>query len=249
MKKTDPPQLQAIEIISNRSIGSRPKDLLEVTINFHPDRLTDQGEPLLVVMEKEGRLKSQFETKTSNGSLSAYVGGKRWQWEHEAFNGVYDQCEPQERPKYGALNYQHNETGASPRFGSAYFRLKSNVLTRTTFCFPDSFFCPEHFSTYDYVDHLINLSSKSEKDVLDNYIEAHIHGEISLVHDVEALVLDPVYLGTDIEKQARMLPCFLQWHSGFTLPIDVFEQHAHYRDDKYVYIAKALEKRELLRLA
>ena len=40
---------------------------------------------------------------------------------------------------------------------------------------------------------LIQQAASSQLDALDNYIEAHIHGELSLKSDVEALVLDPVF--------------------------------------------------------
>ena len=55
---------------------------------------------------------------------------------------LYDEREPSERPKYGSLNFSADPYGASPRFGSSYFRLAEHTLDRTTFCFPDSVFEP-----------------------------------------------------------------------------------------------------------
>ncbi|MFR9780997.1 DUF3626 domain-containing protein [Micromonospora sp. MS34] len=59
---------------------------------------------------------------------------------------------------------------------------------------------------------------------LDDYIEAQIHGELSLARDVEALVVDPSFRGTDV---ARILAGIadrngfpLTWHAGFELPVD-----------------------------
>ncbi|MEV0158321.1 DUF3626 domain-containing protein [Micromonospora sp. NPDC050686] len=59
---------------------------------------------------------------------------------------------------------------------------------------------------------------------LDDYIEAQIHGELSLARDVEALVVDPSFRGT---AAARILAAIadrhgfpLRWHAGFELPVD-----------------------------
>ncbi|GAL20136.1 hypothetical protein JCM19235_4336 [Vibrio maritimus] len=45
--------------------------MFTITINFHPDRLTADNTPLLLAMAQSGVLKSQFETQTSNGGLTA----------------------------------------------------------------------------------------------------------------------------------------------------------------------------------
>src|SRR5690348_16055561 len=89
-----------------------------VTLNFHPDRLV-RGEPILAVMAREGVYRSQFETGTSNGGLTAHPGGNRWRWESRMFGGAYDDAEPALRPKYGALGLHPRPYGAAPRFGSA----------------------------------------------------------------------------------------------------------------------------------
>ncbi len=59
---------------------------------------------------------------------------------------------------------------------------------------------------------------------LDDYVEAQVHGELSLARDVEALVVDPSFRGTDV---ARILAGVadrhgfpLTWHGGFALPVD-----------------------------
>ncbi|WP_299003694.1 DUF3626 domain-containing protein [uncultured Shewanella sp.] len=243
MKGLTQAQNQVIEIIERRAKGERPKLDCEVTINFHPDRLTANGQPVLIAMAQSGKLSSQFETHTSNGSLTAYHGGKRWQWESRAFDGVYDTCLPIERPKYGALNYRKQVIGASPRFGSAHFRLTPKTLARTTFCYPDSYFKPQHFATYHQAASLIQLAEQplpEHWEALDNYIEAHIHGDINIEYDVASLVLDPIYSGTEIERQARQLPCELTWHKGFSVSVQVVEQHESYRGKKIVELAKML---------
>ena len=54
------------------------------------------------------------------------------------FGGAYDQAPPEQRPKYGALNYRRRPAGGSVRFGSSHLRLARRVLSRVTFCYPDS---------------------------------------------------------------------------------------------------------------
>ena len=96
-------------------------------------------------MARDGRYRSQFETGTSNGGLTAFPGGDRWAWESRIFGGAYDRAPAAERPKYGSLNFRRRAAGGSPRFGSAHFRLKPEMLDRTTFCYPDSFLEPTDF--------------------------------------------------------------------------------------------------------
>lgn len=53
-----------------------------------------------------GVYRSQFETGTSNGGLSAHPGGERWAWESRIFGWAYDEATPTLHPKYGALNHR-----------------------------------------------------------------------------------------------------------------------------------------------
>lgn len=230
----------AIEVIRAKSSGQAEPRYYDITINFHPDRFTTDGLPLLQAIANDQCLKSQFETGTSNGGLTAISGGNRWKWEHRVFDGAYDHCAPNQRPKYGALNYKNLETGAAPRFGSAFFRLKPHVIERTTFCYPDSYFEPEHFATFEYLAALIKLADADTLDELDAYIEAQIHGEITLINDVEAIVLDPVFQGTDIEDQAKQLPIKLQWHTGFEVETNLIAKHPEYRGQHIVDLSKAI---------
>jgi hypothetical protein len=199
---------------------------------------------------------SQFVTGTSNGGLSAFPGGKRWEWESRIFGQAYDSVPDTERPVYGALNYLHKQVGAAPRFGSAHFRLRSHVLARTTFCYPDSCYEPKDFAVWQSIStekedtqvdivgescrRLINLAlsdyadDKSNRDLLDDYVEAHIHGTVIISQDVEALVLDPCYKGTYVEEAAKRLSCRLEWHNGFRLSVDVMKRHPDYRGQQFV---------------
>ena len=234
------PQERAIRLIHEKFDGEEVRFNLSVTINFHPDRATPSGLPVLDAIRCDGHVKSQFESGMSNGSLSAYEGGARWRWEQSAFFGVYDGCEPFERPKYGALDRRMTGGGGSPRFGSSYFRLKPHVLERTTFCYPDSFFEPKNFCVDKKLSRLVQIADLDDPDLLDDYIEAHVHGPIDVERDVDALVLDTVYKETSVEDLADKLSCGVEWHSGFVTTVDVIELHPDYRGREIVVLAKKL---------
>lgn len=201
-----------------------------VTINFHPDTRL-QGELAIERMARDGIYRSQFETGTSSGGLTARPGGDRWRWESEIFGGAYDAAEPALRPKYGALNFRHNLIGGSPRFGSCHLRLRPHVLARTTFCYPDSHLKPEAFGMADRMA-LVDLAEQNLlrlDAVLDNYIEAHVHGPVSIEEDVEALVLDPSYRDTAVGEAALRLGCDIEWHDGFRLRLERLLAHETFR--------------------
>ena len=236
----DSAQEHAINHVYNKSTGDPVAENFDITVNFHPDRKSRDGIPILSAILKDQVLKSQFSTGTSSGGLTAYPGGDRWKWESRAFGGAYDHSDPGERPIYGALNNKKLGGGGSPRFGSAYFRLKSHILNRATFCYPDSYFHPEDFATYTNISHLIELAEAGTLDLLDNYIEAHIHGPVHFKTDVEAVVLDPVFKNTEVVRLAKKLPCDIEWHQGFQLDVKVVEQHPEYRGQQFVELAKKL---------
>ena len=232
------PQARALACVAERSEGSPVDPALRVTLNFHPDRL-HRSVPILHAMAADGIYRSQFETGTSNGGLTAHPGGDRWKWECRMFGKAYDDASPSERPKYGALNFRRRATGGSPRFGSAHLRLSAAVLPRTTFCYPDSCYDPVHFGVAARMG-LIQLAEADDQDVLDDYIEAQVHGPLRLACDVEALVLDPSFHGTDVEALAKALPCPIEWHQGFRLHVDELQQHPDYRGPEFVALGLAL---------
>jgi hypothetical protein len=212
-----------------------------VTLHFHPDRLV-AGEPILDLMARDGVYRSQFETGTSNGGLTAHPGGDRWQWESRIFAAAYDNAPAADRPKYGSLNFRRRLAGGSPRFGSAYLRLAAHTLARTTFCYPDSVFEPEHFGVASRLSTLVALAETDNEDPLDDYIEAHVHGMVDLTQDAEALVLDPCYLGTPAESAARRLACPIEWHGGFTLTTAELRRHPGYRGQEFVDLGVSLAR-------
>ncbi|MDO8908476.1 MAG: DUF3626 domain-containing protein [Pseudohongiella sp.] len=238
MKNTlSPIQQKALERFRCHGELCPDASALEVTVNFHPDRLTRDGQPVLSRIASDGYLRSQFETGTGNGGVSAFAGGDRWNWESAAFNGLYDDAPASERPKYGALNHRRHGAGGSPRFGSSFFTLKSHVLDRTTFCYPESWLGPREYGYAGAIQHLIDLADADEPDALDHYIEAHIHGSIAIASDVDKLVLDPCYKGTEVEKAAALLGCTVEWHKGFSIRVSALNHYANYRGQQYIALA------------
>jgi hypothetical protein len=190
-------------------------------------------------MARDGVYRSQFETGTSNGGLTAHPGGDRWRWESRIFGRAYDDAEPALRPKYGALDLHRRPYGAAPRFGSAHVRLAAHTLERTTFCFPDSVFEPEHFGTATAFA-LGDLADSAGHDLLDDYVEAHVHGVVALSTDVEALVLDPGYRGTGVEADAHRLGVPVEWHPGYRLEVATLRAHPDYRGPEHVALGASL---------
>lgn len=215
------PVKQAIDHVRSRAHGLPMPSGMSVNLHFHPD-ISVQGELTIKRMGREGFYRSQFETGTSNGGLTAASKGDRWTWESWIFGGAYDRANPALRPKYGALNFQHRMIGASPRFGSCHLRLRTHILGRTTFCYPDSHMKPDAFGVPNRMA-LIELAEQNAlglDPILDNYIEAHVHGPLNIQDDVEAIVLDPSYRDTEIDKSAQRLGCKVEWHDGFRLQLD-----------------------------
>ncbi|MCL6423866.1 DUF3626 domain-containing protein [Brachybacterium sp. JHP9] len=231
-----------------------PRDL-RITLNFHPDRSTD-GVGILDALAAQGEYRSQFETGTSNGGLTAHPGGDRWLWEQSLFGGAYDDAPAAERPKYGALNHRHRALGGAPRFGSSHLRLRQHMLDRATYCFPDSAYRPTHFATAQHFD-LLPLAAVQDQalernpdgenfDPLDGYVEAHAHGRISLRDDVEAIVMDPCFRHTDIEAAAHRLGLPVEWNEGRVLDLSTLDTHADYRGPAPVTVGHAIAQDGLL---
>lgn len=227
-------QRRALEHVAGLSRGAPVDASLRVTLHFHPDRLV--GDRLTIeALADDGRYRSQFETGTSNGGLTAHHGGDRWRWESRMFGGAYDDAPASERPVYGSLNHRGRPEGGSLRFGSSHLRLRAEALPRSTFCFPDSFYEPELVGTAAGMElgEVVDAAAHSD-DPLDDYVEAQVHGPVLLERDVEALVLDPCYRGTAVERVAHGLPCAVEWHAGRRLSVSELERHPGYRGPEVV---------------
>lgn len=234
-------QERAIAYVAAMATGEPVDPSWRVTLHFHPDRLVG-GTPILQLMARDGVYRSQFETGTGNGGLTAHPGGDRWRWESRIFGGAYDRGPAAGRPKYGSLNFRRRRVGGSPRFGSAHLRLGPETLARTTFCYPDSVFEPEHFGVANRLSTLIALAEADTRDPLDDYIEAHLHGVVDLARDVEALVLDPCYRPTPVATAAARLACPIEWHDGFSLTTTELRRHPGYRGPEFVDLGVSLAR-------
>jgi hypothetical protein len=241
------------------------KTWARVALHFHPDRPNPQLTSVAEALLESGLYKSQFETMLSNGSLSAFPGGERDDWENKIFGGAYhtDGVTNEHRPKYGALDLMLHGDGPSPRFGSCYFLLKPEVSRRCTFTYLDSHTDPAEKGTFEEFDDIIsslmfeaflrdfaigesgltprklinhlcsNLkrpfddpANKVATRNLNHYIEAQVHGEVSLKDDVDILVADPSFQRTDTGKVLRQMCAKygidLYWHCGFAMSVDEF---------------------------
>ncbi|KGN36767.1 DUF3626 domain-containing protein [Knoellia subterranea] len=238
------PQDRALAHVAALATGEPVDPTHRVTVHFHPDRFVrNRGDvPILEAMAHDGLYRSQFETGTSNGGLTAHEGGSRWIWESRIFGGAYDREGAESRPKYGSLNFRERRVGGSPRFGSAHFRLSVETLARTTFCYPDSWLDPQHFGVMHRLSALVAMAEVDDQEPLDDYIEAQVHGPVRLDRDVEALVLDPCYRGTPVEAMATALGCPLEWHGGFRLSVEEMRHHPDYRGPEFVELGERLAR-------
>lgn len=206
-----------------------------ITINFHPDRFSNNGKTIMENLLEQGQYYGQFRTGTTNGGKSAFIGGNRFLWEQHIFFEAYPP-ESVDRPKYGALNLFQYIDGASVRFGSCFFSLKQDVIHRCTFAYGDSSTNPDTLCTSDtfaavladiFKDaksncRMLNQAITSEQETLavllnpcnkpkhigrnlDFCIETHIHGDISLKDDVDSFYLDESFQGTAFAIQAELL--------------------------------------------
>jgi len=207
----------------------------DVTINFHPDRFSNNGKLIIENLLADGEYHNQHKTGTSNGGL----GGNRDSWEKRLFQGAYHDgsSEMADRPKYGALNIHNYIDGAAARFGSCFFTVKPRVVERCTFAFGDSSSDPdvmgtstqfngivkallqrvsdtgklldkENFTVRQAIDYIFSMQKDCMKDMgrnLDICIETHIHGKLSLLDDIESLYIDEYFIPTDIYNTIKAI--------------------------------------------
>lgn len=234
----DPFAAAAVAHVEARADGPSLDPALRVTVNFHPDREVG-GLSVVAALARDRVYRSQFETGTSGGGLTAYPGGDRAAWEQQIFGGAYDSAPAALRPRYGALDHRRRSVGGAVRFGSAHLRLTGPVLGRSTFCFPDSAHGPSRFGTARHAGQLLELVEKTRLAPLDEYVEAHVHGGLNVDEDVESIVLDPCFRGTRVEDDAALLGVPLTWHEGRVLPTGRLVDLEHFRGHEVVALARA----------
>jgi hypothetical protein len=210
---------------------------MRITLQFQPD-WPFRGRRVIEALADDGVYRSQFETGTSNGGLTAHAGGDRWRWESRIFAGRYDDAPPEGRPRYGAANRRDDPYGGSIRFGSAYLRLRPEVMQRATFCFPDSTFEPTEIGGAERLDELCSRADEAGLDHLDDYVETHVHGEVRPDRDAEAVVLDPCFRDGPVHEAADRLGCPIEWHPG--LRVRTHGLDPDYRGPEFVALARSL---------
>ncbi|RZT17210.1 uncharacterized protein DUF3626 [Kribbella sp. VKM Ac-2569] len=208
-----------------------------ITVQFHPN-WPRGARTVIESIAADGVYQSQFATGISNGGLTAFRGGDRWEWESRLFSGRYDDQPELDRPVYGVWNRRRDVYGGAIRFGSSYLRLKPDTISRATFCFPDSARDPADFGDRSVLPQLCQLADDARLDDLDDYVEAHVHGPVRLSTDVEAVVLDRSFIGTPVEDTARELGCPIEYHPGFRAAPAAFDPA--YRGPEIVDLARSL---------
>jgi hypothetical protein len=105
---------------------------------------------------QDGVYKNQYETGLSSGSPTAFSGGDRDLWEKRLFGGAYHiaRASPADRPKYGSVEIMDYPDGPSPRFGSCYLLLRTEVSGRSMFTWGGSQenLAPERTGTLDELE-------------------------------------------------------------------------------------------------
>ena len=79
----------------------------------------------------------------------------------------------------------------------------------------------------------------TEGGLLDDYIEAHVHGAVELASDVEALVLDPFVRAT-VADQAAALGVPVEWHEGRRLSVAGLERRPAFRGPEAVAVGRRI---------
>ncbi|MFJ5028313.1 DUF3626 domain-containing protein [Streptomyces sp. NPDC088560] len=195
-------------------------------------------------LARDGASHSQYVTGTSDGGLTAHPGGAHAG--RAGSSGVRTTTRPRRSARCTAPWTSAGRWSARPpRFGSSRLRLTGAVLRRATVCYPDSAAEPTDFGVAAAMP-LIALVERDEQDPLNDYVESHAHAGVLLDTDVEALVLDAGYRGTEVETAARRLPCPVEWRPGHRLTVTALPRHADYRGPRYADLGAPIAERGLL---
>lgn len=166
--------------------------------------------------------RSLFEIGVSGGSNSVICRSK---WETNLFGGLYDNCDPKDRVKYGVINLLNAKSGVNNAhiYGKCHFILKKNTRNRITMTHGDSCIMQYHLGNYKYFEHILYyLPDSVLKIVLSDfrkgvcqqvnyaYIEFQLHGDLRFDRDIEELVV-PLASKDD--------PCFAEFCSKYNIKI------------------------------
>ncbi len=225
-----------------------------ITVNFHPDRIASSGLTVAAGLLAAGRYVSQWRTGISSGGRTAIAGGDRERFEEGLFGTAYIGADPEhvEFPIYGAWDLLGDPHGGSPRFGSCFAVLNDRVRHRSTMCVGDSHVGPADVGTFDAPwAVLAGLAEQADAGIvlnepgtgtdllrllhepalaptprrdLDHYVEVQVHGGVDLATDVDAIVVDPSFRGTDVAESlselGRTFDVEIAWHDGSEIHVE-----------------------------
>ncbi|MEL6677016.1 MAG: DUF3626 domain-containing protein [Bacteroidota bacterium] len=218
-----------------------------IGLHFHPYRLNEDGVSVLALLLQDGKYKNQFETQISNGSLTAFPGGKRDQWENQLFDKLYEKTEIpfSHRPKYGALQLLAQSDGPCPRFGSCYFILKPSLSAYSTFTYGDSYLLPAEKGTLKAFDGILAamMSDSFEREAALGHIHLRPEAMVNnLTRMLKASVRDRIFY-----LPRRNLDHYIeaQVHKDILLEEDVaaLVADAHFMDTPYQGLLEELSQR------
>ena len=130
------PREQVIAHIASLATGEPTDPSWRVTLHFHPDRLVS-GTPILDLMARDGVYRSQFETGSGNGGLTAYRDDVRW-WNVRPPDAYMDRVEAGELPIGGSESLDPSDAYLEEVF------LKLRILEGV----PASWFEPERYEAF-----------------------------------------------------------------------------------------------------
>jgi hypothetical protein len=140
------------------------------------------------------------------------------------FGGAYDDTLASERPKYGALKLP-----PKARRCSAQVRIGTCTAQRANLAAYYFLLSGQRVRTRRVRRRRANVRDRQRKGRRQGRSRRLHRGAsarpVRLGHDVEALVLDPGFRGTDVEALSVALPCPVEWHHGFRLTTDDLRRH------------------------
>ncbi|HIS68994.1 MAG TPA: DUF3626 domain-containing protein [Candidatus Gallacutalibacter stercoravium] len=206
-----------------------------ITINFHPDRFANNGKTVLQNLLEQGYYHGQFRTGTTNGGKTAFIGGDRFLWEQRMFFNSYPEdaldrpkygalnifryidgacvrfgsCHfilKQEIIKRCTFSYGDSSTNPTTLSTNDTFAV---VLVELLKDVQKNGKCLNRVVSSEQETLAILLNTphhiKDKGKNLDQCIETHIHGDISLANDIDSFYMDGSFKGTTFAKQAEAL--------------------------------------------
>lgn len=206
-----------------------------ITINFHPDRFANNGKTVLENLIGQGLYHGQFRTGTTNGGKTAYIGGERYLWEQQLFRDAYPDNSLDRPKygalnvfryidgasvRFGSCYFVMKQEISN----RCTFSYGDSSINPTTLCTSDVFIgiLADLLSDVQNKARMLNQVVSSQQEALaillnkcdtmknigrnlDYCIETHIHGDVSLLEDVESFYVDSSFQNTIVEGQAEEL--------------------------------------------